>query len=94
MDKIHSSTEIKKRKIFNQLIERRWGISINPPKPSSENSDDNEFEEHKDEDETKRVILDIEYTVDIHGKLLNQKPAKYSTQKCLSSWERICLLGK
>jgi hypothetical protein len=32
MDEIHSATEIKKRTIFDGLIERRWGTSINPPK--------------------------------------------------------------
>ena len=75
VDELHSPTEIKKREIFNGLIERRWGTSINPPKPSSENSDDNEFEEYEDEDEAKRVIPNIEDTVDINGKLLNQSPA-------------------
>ena len=54
-------TEIKKREIFNGLIERRWGTSINPPKWSSEKSDDNEFEEF--EDERKRIIPDIEEMV-------------------------------
>ena len=54
-------------------IERRWGASIILPKPiSSENSDDNEFEEY--EDEAMRVIPDIEDTVGVNGKLLNQQP--------------------
>ena len=75
LDKVHSPTEIKKRQILNRSIEKRWGTSINPPKPSSENSDDNEFEEYEDEDEAKRVIPNIEDTVDINGKLLNQSPA-------------------
>ena len=48
MDEIHSPTEIKKGEIFNALIERRQGTSINPPRPSSKNSDDNEFEEFED----------------------------------------------
>jgi hypothetical protein len=30
---IHSEVEIKKRKVFDELIERRHGTSINPPKP-------------------------------------------------------------
>ena len=75
VDEKHSLTEIKKREIFNGLIERRWGTSINLPKPNSENSDDNKFEGYEDEEEAKRVIPDIEDTVDINGKLLNQQPA-------------------
>jgi hypothetical protein len=31
--KIHSEVEIKKRKVFDELIERRHRTSINPPKP-------------------------------------------------------------
>jgi hypothetical protein len=47
VDEIHSATELKKRMIFDGLIERRWGTSINPPKPSEHENldDDNEFEE-------------------------------------------------
>ncbi len=73
---VHSPTEIRKRSIFDGLIERRWGTSINPPKQTdAENLDDIEFEEYEDEDEPKRVIPDIEDTVDATGKLLNQQPA-------------------
>jgi hypothetical protein len=32
MDEIHSAMESKKRTIFDELIKRRWGTSINPPK--------------------------------------------------------------
>ncbi len=31
VDEIHSAMELKKRAIFDGLIERRWGTSINPP---------------------------------------------------------------
>jgi hypothetical protein len=30
---IHSEVEIKKRKVFDELIEMRHGTFINPPKP-------------------------------------------------------------
>jgi hypothetical protein len=30
---IHSPSELKKRQVFDELIERRHGTSINPPKP-------------------------------------------------------------
>ena len=72
VDEIHSPTEIKKRAVFDGLIERRWGTSINPPKQTdAEDLDDNEFEEYEDEDEPKRTVPDIEDTVDATGKLLN-----------------------
>lgn len=76
VDEIHSPTEIKKRAVFDGLIERRWGTSINPPKQTdAEDLDENEFEEYEDEDEPKRTVPDIEDTVDATGKLLNQQPA-------------------
>ena len=76
MDEIHSTTELKKRTIFDGLIERRWGTSINPPKPNNaENLDDNEFKEFEDDNEPKRTVPDIEDMVDANGKLLNQQPA-------------------
>ena len=76
VDEIHSPIEIKKRAVFNGLIERRWGTSINPPKQTdTEDLDDNEFEEYEDEGEPKRIVPDIEDMVDATGKLLNQQPA-------------------
>jgi hypothetical protein len=76
VDELHSATEIKKRAIFDGLIERRWGTSINPPKKNdTEDLDDNEFEEYEDDDEPKRTVPDIEDMVDANGKLLNQQPA-------------------
>jgi hypothetical protein len=40
VDEVHSPTEIKKREIFDDLIERIWGTSINPPKVEDENEND------------------------------------------------------
>jgi hypothetical protein len=37
--------EIKKRKVFDEMIERRHGTSINPPKPMNGESDTNEPDE-------------------------------------------------
>lgn len=70
---IHSPSEAKKRKIFDELIKRRWGTSITPPKPGSK--DRPEFEMYEDDDEPARIIPDIEDVVDIHGRLLDQQPA-------------------
>ena len=72
VDEIHSPTEIKKREIFDGLIERRWGTYNSPP-PISET--EKEFSEYEDDDETARVVPNIEDTVDATGKLLNQEPA-------------------
>jgi hypothetical protein len=57
------------------LIERRWGTSINPPKPTDDENLDDDFEFEEYEDEPKRIVPDIEDTVDANGKLLNQQPA-------------------
>ena len=55
VDEIHSVTEIKQIAIFDGLIERRLGTSINPPTQKddedADNLDDNEFEEYEDHDE-------------------------------------------
>jgi hypothetical protein len=75
VDEIHSVTEIKKREIFDGLMKRRCGTSINPPKyADSKDTDDNEFSECEDDDELKRTVPDVEDTVDANGKLLNQQP--------------------
>ena len=55
------------------LIERRWGTSITPP--TSTKPDNNNWEAHEDDDEIDRTVLDIEYSVDAAGSLLNQQPA-------------------
>jgi hypothetical protein len=39
---IHSEVEIKRRKAFDELIEKRHGTSINPPKPIMGESDSKE----------------------------------------------------
>ena len=77
-EEVHSEQERLKRNVFDALIVRRWGTSINPPNnEGTEDSDTggDEFEEYEDEDEEARVIPDIEDTVDAKGRLLNQMPA-------------------
>jgi hypothetical protein len=60
-----------KKQVFDALIARRWGTSINPPTTDTEDSDnsDNEFEEYEDDDESARVIPEIEDSVDANGCL-------------------------
>ena len=65
---IHSPSEVRKYKIFNKLIKRRWGTSITLPKSGSE--DQPEFEKYENDDEPECVVPDIKDAVDIHGQLL------------------------
>jgi hypothetical protein len=71
----HSDQEQKKRAIFDGLIERRWGTSINPPKHDPDDNEHNEYKEYEDDNEVARTIPDIEDSVDGNGLLLNQLPA-------------------
>jgi hypothetical protein len=67
-----------KQKVFDALIERRWGTSINPSiTKDTEDSDngDNKFEEYEDDDEKARIVPEIEDTAGSNGGLLNQMPA-------------------
>jgi hypothetical protein len=75
---VHSEQEQTKRKVFDELIEKRWGTSINPPSTEGSSDSDNggiEFEEYEDEEEEARIVPNIEDTVDANGLLLNQMPA-------------------
>ncbi len=69
---LHSNTEAKKRKIFDALIEGRWGTSMSAP--PMEIKDDDTFEEYQDDFEEPRIIPEVEDTVDSSGRLLNQQP--------------------
>jgi hypothetical protein len=77
-EKVYSEQERMKQKLFDALIERRWGTSINPSiTKDTEDSDngDNEFKEYEDDDEKAMIVPKIEDTVDANGRLLNQMPA-------------------
>lgn len=69
----YSETERKKREIFDALIERKHGTATTPPKKVKQR--DNEFDEYEDDDESPRVVPEIEDMVDADGKLMNQQPA-------------------
>ena len=70
-DELHSLEEQKKGNIFGDLIERRWGTSINPP-PVSTTINDDIWEEHEDEDEPAWIITNMKDTVDAKVRQLNQ----------------------
>ena len=70
----NSATKIKKREVFDKLIEGRWGTSINPPQ-IKKGKEDNDFEEYEDNDEAPRVVPEVEDSVDSKGRLIDQQPA-------------------
>jgi hypothetical protein len=73
---IHSEVEIKKRQVFDELIERRHGTSINLLKPMKGNPDtaepdyDNDFVDNGPAGD----LPDIEDILDSTGEVLNQQP--------------------
>ena len=73
-EELRSETEIKKRNLFDKLVEKRHGTSMNPPIKTSETSD-TMWEEYEDGDESPRVIPETEDIVDSTGKVINQQPA-------------------
>lgn len=72
---IHGPIEIKKREIFDELVERRRGTSINPPKPNANEDNERDFENYEDDDEDPRVIPEIEDTVDAENHLVDRQPS-------------------
>ena len=68
----NSDIELNKRKIFDSLIERRWGNPIMPPKTTPSY---NPYEVYEDDDEKPRIMPEIEESVDASGTLMNQQPA-------------------
>ena len=72
MSELHSATEDKKRKIYDALIEGRWGTSMSAP--SKEESKEDSFEEYYDDFEEPRIIPEVEDAVDSSGRLINQQP--------------------
>jgi hypothetical protein len=87
----HSATELKKRAMFDGLIERRWGTSINPKLIDAENLDDKEFKEHENKDKPKMTAPNIEDAVGatVANSLSSSRHAtRPYVLKCLSSWDR------
>jgi hypothetical protein len=73
---IRSEVEIIKRNVFDELIERTHGTSINPPKPMKGRSDTEEPDDTDSDADTEPVgeLPDIEDILDSTGKVLNQQP--------------------
>ena len=68
---VHSPAEVEKRRVFDELIERRWGQATTTAKPN----DTNQLSYYEDDHEAPRKAPDIEDPVDSKGQLLNQQPA-------------------
>ena len=75
VEELHSPTELKKQDVFDALIERRWGTSINPPKPARTREEDETFEYYQDEDESPKITPDTEEAVDATGRAINLQPS-------------------
>ena len=71
---IHSEVEIKKRKVFDKLIERRHGTSINSPKPMKGELETNEPNDTEVGADTEPVgeLPDIEDILDSTGPLFSR----------------------
>ena len=68
VDEIHSPVEIKKRVVFDALIERRCSSPI----PPSNIQKKNVFEKYEDTDQQEQPTLEVEDIVDSTGKVINQ----------------------
>eukprot|EP00957_Ditylum_brightwellii_P157267 11968929-Ditylum_brightwellii.AAC.1 len=50
VEELNRKTEIRSRNLFDSLIERRWGMSMNPP-PETTPNDWDPYDEYEDDDE-------------------------------------------
>ena len=71
VDEIHSPIEIKKREVFDELIQRRWGTPMTPPNTQQSKA----FEKYEYHEQQEHPTLEVEDIVDSTGKLINQQPA-------------------
>ncbi len=70
-EEILSEVEKQKRAVFDALIERRWGSSVNPP-PEEVDATDPDGDSMDLEEKLPQDIM--EDVIDANGRLLNQQP--------------------
>ena len=70
VEEIHTQVEIKKRAVFDALIERRWGSPITPSNIQKQNV----FEKYEDTNQQEQPTLEVEDIMDSTGKLMNEQP--------------------
>ena len=93
VDEIHSPVEIKKREVFDELIQRRWGTPMTPPNTQQPKA----FEKYEDHEQQEKPMLEVEDIVDSTGKLINQQPAydqMINAEVQLQLEEPLDLMGK
>eukprot|EP00957_Ditylum_brightwellii_P144099 10979421-Ditylum_brightwellii.AAC.1 len=71
---LNSGTNFRSHMLFDSLIEKRWGSSINPP-PEKILDNQDPYEEYDDNDKIARSCPEVEETVDTNGTLIDQQPA-------------------
>ena len=67
--------EVKKRLFFDELIERIWETAISAPPTPTPNKNNNDFVPYEDDDETPRLISELDDLVDSNNKAMNVQPA-------------------
>lgn len=78
---LNSETEKARRRVFDGLIERRWGTTMIPPPNDSPvrqanfRGPEEEWEPYADDSEAPRELTNIEEPVDSAGRLLDEQPA-------------------
>ena len=70
VDELHSPVEIKKREVFDEHIEKRWGSPMTPSNTQQQNI----FERYEDTEQQEQPTLEVEDIVDSTRKLINQQP--------------------
>eukprot|EP00957_Ditylum_brightwellii_P186646 14211128-Ditylum_brightwellii.AAC.1 len=75
MEELNSETEIRSCKLFDSTIERKWGLSINPPPETTPNDQDpyEEYDDDDDDDEIARSLPETEEKENANGTLLDQQ---------------------
>eukprot|EP00957_Ditylum_brightwellii_P143774 10954836-Ditylum_brightwellii.AAC.1 len=69
VEELNSKTETRSYNLFGPLVEKRWGMSINPPQGSTPNDWD-PYDEYQDTDEIARLLPEMEETVDANITLI------------------------
>jgi len=81
-DELHSPNDERRRRVFDQLIEKRFGKSVNASKdlqdsPTSAEiatEEEETWEPYTDEEEPAHEVHDMDDAVDARGLLINQQP--------------------
>ena len=96
---LDSPSELEKRKLFDKLIQGRYGETMSPSPISTKievetvSEDEDEFEPYTDGDEQPRVIPEHEDPVDAAGRVIDQQPAYdkiISSEVLLQNGEQWC----